>query len=325
MVEFDESLADRLLVKRKGMGWLPDYPDFRDYNLDTDVNIPEVKQRLERLGQKDSIKTMLQKARYKEKPSLPPSKDLRADCSPIEDQGNLGSCTANAGVAMVEYYEKKAFGRYLDASRIFLYKTTRNFMHLTGDTGAHIRSTMGAMVLFGIPPEEYWPYTDKPEADPEGFDREPTAFCYSFGQNYKTIQYFRYDMPFDMPREDLLDRIKMFIAANIPSMFGFTVYSSITQASKTGKIPYPTRSESILGGHAVVAVGYDDNMIIKNANPEGCETTGALLIRNSWSTQWGENGYGYLPYDYVRKWLARDWWSLLKSDWVDTGEFMFPE
>jgi C1A family cysteine protease len=104
-------------------------------------------------------------------------------------------------------------------------------------------------------------------------------------------------------------------------MFGFTVYSSISQADTTGKIPFPVKREKILGGHAIVAVGYDENMKIKNTNPGGVETKGALLIRNSWGTNWGEKGYGWLPYDYVLKELAVDWWSSLKNEWVDTGVF----
>ena len=104
-------------------------------------------------------------------------------------------------------------------------------------------------------------------------------------------------------------------------MFGFTVYSSISQATTTGKIPYPTSGENILGGHAVVAVGYDDTMKIKNTNPGETETTGAMLIRNSWGTDWGSGGYGWLPYEDILRGIAVDWWSLLKNEWVDTEEF----
>ena len=103
-------------------------------------------------------------------------------------------------------------------------------------------------------------------------------------------------------------------------MFGFTVYASITQAGATGKIPYPAMREGIRGGHAIVAAGYDDNMVIKNM-PSGPQTTGAFLIRNSWSTGWGDNGYGWLPYDYVLHSLATDWWSLSSARWVETGQF----
>jgi C1A family cysteine protease len=105
-------------------------------------------------------------------------------------------------------------------------------------------------------------------------------------------------------------------------MFGFTVFSSIEQAEKnSGRIPFPLSGETIVGGHAVAAVGYDDNMIIKNLNPSAQETKGALLIRNSWGPGWGEDGYGWLPYDYVLNSLAVDWWSVIKSDWVDTKQF----
>jgi len=105
-------------------------------------------------------------------------------------------------------------------------------------------------------------------------------------------------------------------------MFGFTVYSSISQAGNSdGKIPYPTKGEKIEGGHAIVVVGYDDNMKIKNNIIGGSESTGAFQIRNSWGADWGQNGYGWLPYEYVLQGLADDWWSLLKNEWVDTGNF----
>ena len=294
-----------------GMGWLPDYPDYRDYTVEKDQVAP----RLIRLGQKESVKAMLTKVGIAEpaKLSIPPSVDLRAWCAPIENQGALGSCTANAGVGLMEYYERRAFGRHIDASRLFLYKATRNLLHWTGDRGAFLRSTMAAMVLFGVPPEEYWPYVI---AD---FDKEPSSFCYAFAQDYQAIQYFRLDPP-ATPKDLLLKRTKSFLAAGLPSMFGFTVFSSISQAGDDGNIPYPCQGERILGGHAVVAVGFNDEIKIQNTTC-GVETTGALLIRNSWGTGWGNRGYGWVPYEYILRGLAIDWWSLLKNEWVDTKEF----
>jgi len=240
------------------------------------------------------------------------SVDLREWCSPIKDQLQLGSCTAHAGVGIIEYYEKKAFGKYIDASRLFLYKSTRNLLHWVGDRGAFLRSTMAAMAIFGTPPEEYWQY------NVEHFDIEPSAFLYSFAQNYQAIQYFRLD-PLNTPKNDLLRYIKLFLQAGLPLMFGFTVFDSINY-SENGKIPFPSKGEKIRGGHAIVAVGYDDKMKIKNYTSNKT-TTGALLIRNSWGLNWGEKGYGWLPYDYVLNGLAIDWWSLLKNEWVNTKNF----
>lgn len=277
-----------------GMGWLRDLPDFRDYTMQT-----------------PAIKNLLSKVNFPK--AAPASVDLRAWCSPIENQGQLGSCTANAGVGLFEYFEKKASSSYIDASRLFLYKTTRKLLGLTGDTGAYLRSTAEAMLLFGVPPEKYYPY------DISKFDDEPTAFLYSFGGNYKAVDYYRYDPP-GTPKAQLLSSIKNNLAAGLPSMFGFTVYSSISQAAGSGEIPFPSTGEKVLGGHAICAVGYDDAKVVTNANNKK-STKGALLIRNSWGTSWGSSGYGWLPYDYVLNGLASDWWSLLKAEWVKTGAF----
>jgi C1A family cysteine protease len=299
-------------AEKLGMGWLPDYPDFRDYTIGQD----QIGARLKALGQTNSVKAMLGRVGVADADgaSLPALVDLREWCSPIEDQDKIGACTAHAGVAMVEYFERKAFGKHIDASRLFLYKVTRNMLLWTGDTGAFLRSTMGALTLFGLPPEEYWPY------NPADFEKEPPAFCYAFAQNYQAISFYRFDPP-GTSASNLLKQIKANLAASLPSMFGFTVYSSISQAKTTGKIPFPTSGEKVLGGHAVMAVGYDDSMKIPNPDSGGVEAAGALLIRNSWGTGWGDAGYGWLPYAYVLKGLAEDWWSLLKNEWVDTGQF----
>ena len=281
-----------------GMGWLRDLPDFRDYTEQHEA----ISSHLQAIGVTDPGAV-----------SLSTSVDLRAWCSPVENQGSLGSCTANAVVGLVEYFERRAAGKYIDASRLFLYKATRDLLHWTGDTGAYLRSTIGALALFGVPPEEYWPYQIA------AFDKEPTAFCYSFAQNYQAISYYRLDPPGSAPA-DLLARIKANLAAGLPPVFGFTAYSSIAQAGTTGRIPYPGSGEKVLGGHAMLVIGYDDNLTITNTNTHAM-TRGALLVRNSWGPGWGDHGYGAMPYDYVTNRLAVDFWSLVKQEWTDTGSF----
>lgn len=293
-------------------GWRPDYPDYRDYTMEKN----DISKKKQELGVDIPVKELLDKIGINSEKKIKNKmiKDIREYCSKIEDQGSLGSCTAQAAVGALEYFEKKAHGRYIDASRLFVYKATRNLLGWTGDTGAYNRTTMAAMVLFGAPPEHYWPYVI------DNFDVEPTAFLYNFAQNYQTIQYYKLDSP-GISRDKLLLRIKQHIAYKIPVIFGFSVYSSYTQAEDNeGKIPYPAEGESRVGGHAVLAVGYDDEIEIKNDSSDDIKN-GALLFRNSWGEGWGKEGYGWLPYDYILDYLAIDWWTLIKAEWVDTGEF----
>ena len=247
---------------------------------------------------------------------LPSVVDLSFWCSPVRDQGLLNSCTAFAAVALLEYFAKRNSNHYTEASPLFLYKAARNKMNATGDVGASIRETMKVLALFGVPPEESWPY------DEDKVDDEPLPYCYAYAQNYKILKYFLLDYP-GIPTENLLFQIKAVIAAGFPCIFGFTIYTSAYENSNSekGHIPYPEREkDKVVGAHTVVAVGYDDDKLIQCADRKKY-SKGAFLIRNSWGSEWGEEGYGWLPYDYVLAGLTSAWWSLLNSEWFDEDNF----
>jgi len=213
---------------------------------------------------------------------------------------------------MVEYYRKRSLAKDESVSRMFIYKGTRDLMQSSGDSGAYLRTTMGALALFGAPPEKYWDYFEA------NLNAEPPAFCFSYAQNFQAISYFRLDSPAGTKPSAKeaaasLGTIKQTLAQGLPAMFGFTVYESIRQA-KGGKIPFPKPEESVLGGHAVLCVGYNDGLQIDSGK-------GAFIIRNSWGENWGDKGYGYLSYDYLLRGLAQDWWALVKAEWLDTESF----
>ncbi len=300
-----ESLYEKVVLpetkEKVGTGWIPPLPDLRDYTPET----KEVVKITKKLGIKES----------KIPKALPHSVDLREWCSPIENQGALGSCTANAAAGIIEYYERRAFGKHLNASRLFIYKTTRDLMQVTGDTGAWLRNTMGALTLGGVAPEKYWPY------DISKFDQEPPSFVYAVADNYEALRYFCHDpIGSNIPKSSVVARVKLYLAYGIPSMFGFFGFGSFNNSNVKGGIPFPCPGERAKWGHAIVAVGYDDNKKIKNTR---CKKTtkGAFLIRNSWGTGWGDHGYGWLPYDYVLHGFALDFWSMLKMEWVETKQF----
>ncbi|HWR07618.1 C1 family peptidase [Sporomusa sp.] len=280
-----------------GTGWLPPLPDLRDYT----ERHPNLQETIKRLGIDKTA-------------PLPDKVDLRRWCStPVPNQGNLGACTAHAAAAIIEYFQNRAFDKHFTASRLFIYKNARNLQGLTGDQGSYIRETMGALALCGVPPEKYWPYTDKvPD-----FDKEPTSFVYAIADNYEALQYFCHDPAgTDTAPADVLSSVKRYLAAGVPSMFGFYGFASFTNTDIPGGIPGPGPNEQASWGHAVAAFGYDDTLTIKNTQYNQ-ETTGALLFRNSWGSTWGDAGYGWLPYEYVLNKLATDFWSLLNMAWID--------
>src|ERR1051326_2072793 len=284
----------------RGMGWLPDVPSVRDYS----TSHPEIRPLLAKTRVTESLAAP---------PALPDKVDLRAHFPPVVDQQNLGACTANAAAALIGYFEKKALGRSANASRLFIYKAMRNLTGTKGDAGAYLRTTMEALALFGAPPEDYWPYDGSAESSNNHFDMEPNAFCYAFARNFTAMKYVRLDPVRDTPQQTL-GNIRVYLSAGLPSIFGFPAYDEYMNAGPDGKVAFPAFSSQLQGGHANAAVGYDDHLTI------GADT-GALLVRNSWGTGWGMQGYGWLPYKYVTQNLAVDWWTAVKQSWIDTGQF----
>lgn len=273
----------------RGLGWTPDFPDIRDHTLST----PSVAHVLGPTAAPLKV--------------APAQVDLEAGFSPVEDQGPIGSCTAQAGGGLLEYYERAALGRHVDVSQLFLYKVTRKLLGWTGDTGAYLRTTMKAMALFGVPPAEHYPYLI------QRYDAEPDAFIYALAQNWQAIQYYRLD-PTNTSGAQALANLKARLVLRQPAMFGFTVYSSMPQVTTTGIIPYPRPGDRVVGGHAVIAMGYDDAKVIDGV-------PGAIKIRNSWGVNWGQRGYGWIPYSYFTTRLAQDIWSLIRSEYIDLAPF----
>ena len=245
---------------------------------------------------------------------LPPGVDLREWGGPVHFQGGFNTCAAHAGASLVSYFEKRIKGTDVAASRLFLYKVAKTFL-LVGspDSGVYLRQVMGVIKLIGVPPEQDWPYPDpgtpaQPRFSDCLFDTEPTPECFAAASNYRALNYSLEDV--DQKPEDLLRLAKAHLAAHIPFAFDFPVYPSMARAQKSGQIPFPAADETVLTNHAVVAMGYDDGLEIGAGIEGAVKTRGALLIKNSWSEQWGETGYGWLPYEFVLQCRTRDFWTL---------------
>jgi C1A family cysteine protease len=297
------SLAFAGSAARKGaraaaMGWIPDLPDRRDL-----VEGPRLEQ-------------MTKAVRRTKNPLLfsrKPGAQLRAMvnnqrwCSPVENQGALGSCTANAAVGLVEYEMRRNNVEHTDGSRLFVYKTTRNLLGWSGDTGAYLRTTLKAIAAFGVPPEEQWPY------ELERYEEEPTPYLYAYAQNCRALKYVRLD-PHESQPAAVLGTLKRVLADGYGIIFGFTVYESL---GNSPDIPFPDGPNArVVGGHAVMAVGYNDDHV----TVEG-RTVPSLIIRNSWGEQWGLGGYGFLPYEYVTAGLADDFWTVFNISWLEEQQF----
>jgi len=216
---------------------------------------------------------------------LPTSVDLTDKQSPIKDQGTLGSCTANALAGVLEYNEPKD-SPLIELSRLFIYYIEREYEGtVNSDAGAMIRDGIKMLAKFGVCPEEIWPYFI------EKFNIKPSKKCYKEALKRKITSY---------ATMDTLSQMKQCLAEGRPFAFGFTVYESFMNGdvSKTGIMTIPEEGEGVMGGHAVIGVGYDDvKQVIK--------------VRNSWGKSWGDKGYFYMPYYYSEKTLSDDYWTII--------------
>lgn len=287
---------------QQGTGWIPDPPDPRDYGP-THRNLPA------------SFTTSGLQEQIVAPRALPPRVDLRANFPAVFTQGPINSCTAATAAALIGFFEKKALGRETAPSVLFLYKIERNLLGQSGDTGAFLRTAMQALRAFGVPPEGAWPYRT------ELFDVEPATFHYAYAANYKATHYFRLDDD-GTTAGALVDRVKGSLAGDLPVMFGLALYSSFADGAP-GEIPLPGPFDSQTALHALVAAGYDDAKVISVFDPvSGTRSSrGAIRVRNSWGPLWGEAGYGWLPYDYIRSGLTSDWWALVRADYLDLAAF----
>lgn len=298
----NEQQADKSLAisenERTHFGWLPPTLDKRDYSPEH----PEIREITKWLDLPDPG-------------DLKSSIDLQNSCSDIRDQLTLNSCTAFAGTGIIEYFQKRAFSKNITASPLFLYKSTRDISQSAGDTGAELRDVMKALASFGVPAERYWPYIV------ENYNIEPSSFLYSLAVKNKAEKYFCHD-PLDenRPGDDVLTSVKQFLSVGIPAMFGFRPPSQNIPSNIPGGIPFLI-TEDHTSDHALVAVGYDDSIIINSNFRTVKQTKGALRIRNCRGTDWGDKGYGWLPYEYVATKRAVDFWSLISASWIDTEKF----
>ncbi len=244
-------------------GWRPDLPDARDYKLlDHEPLLPAA--------------------------ALPASVDLRAQCPPVYDQGQLGSCTANSIGAGVQFLQTKQGIPNFIPSRLFIYYQERvDQGDVSHDTGASIRESAKAVATYGVPPEAEWPYVISQ------FAQKPPANTYADALQTKVTQYLAVAQD--------AQQMKSCLASGYPIHIGFSVYSSFESAAvaQSGVAPMPNlKTEKLLGGHAVVVVGYDD-------------ASGTWLCRNSWGTGWGMAGYFTFPYAYLtNSQLSGDFWTL---------------
>lgn len=248
--------GESAIRKTHRYGWVPDLPDARD---------------------------VMYAAPYAQTTNLPASADLRPRCPDVYDQGSLGSCTANAIAAAVEFIHDPRFM----PSRLFIYYNERKIEGTVGsDSGAQIRDGIKSVATQGVCPETEWAY------DPARFATTPPSTAYTDALATKATRYYRVVQD--------LAQMRGCLAEGFPFVFGFTVYEYFESEAMaaSGALRLPAAGENVVGGHAVMAVGYDD-------------AAQWIIVRNSWGSAWGNAGYFTMPYAYITsRQLASDFWTI---------------
>ena len=242
--------------------------------------------------------------RYGWKPGLPDQRDvpfqatvthlpaivsLRDAMPSVYDQGQLGSCTANALAAQFDYMRHDQGEPFMTPSRLFIYYNERAIEGTTSsDSGAMGRDGIKSLKTQGVCPESEWPYNIKK------FASKPSVSCYADALKFEELTYKRVD-------HTNLTSITTALTQGLPVSFGFTVYESFEsdEVAKTGILPMPAAGESVVGGHEVLVVGYDDSKQLAE-------------VRNSWGASWGDAGYFWMPYKYLTSKLCSDFWVIDK-------------
>lgn len=271
-MEDQKEFARPQATRRYALGWMPDLPDRRDYVYSAPART------LRRLPRQVDLRDRFPKAPY--------------------DQGQVGSCTANAIAAAIELERAKdGWEPGFLPSRLFIYYNERVLEHtVNADAGATLRDGIKTVHRQGACPEEEWSYDGRLPADQGGpntkvFER-PTILAYQIASRYRVTGYLRVLQN--------LRQMKGCLAAGYPFVLGFVCYDSLldAQTEETGDIRMPSEDDGVIGGHAVLAVGYDEERRV-------------FRIRNSWGVGWGADGHGTLPYDYLlNPQLSQDFWTV---------------
>jgi len=223
--------------------------------------------------------------------ALPAKVDLRPECPAVYDQGQLGSCTGNGWAGAVEFLLKKQGLPDFTPSRLFIYYNERVIENdVSEDAGASISDGAHVVNTQGCPHENLWPYNIAV------FAEKPPQAVYQDGVKHLALQVQQVAQN--------LTSMKEVLATGLPIVIGFTVYQSFESdhVTQTGIVPMPGHHEQVLGGHCVVLVGYDDSQ-------------SRFIVRNSWGTAWGLQGYCLMPYAYLTNHrLASDFWMATRTE-----------